>query len=73
MNSGERAQSEVIGVVLLLAIMIAAVTVTVATGGAALGFVTDDARSSSVENGMSQLSSQSSLVDRKSTRLNSSH
>ncbi len=62
MNSGERAQSEVIGVVLLLAITIAAVTVTVATGGAALGFVTDDARSSSVENGMSQLSSQSSLV-----------
>ncbi|MDZ5810109.1 hypothetical protein U4E84_01905 [Halorubrum sp. AD140] len=62
MNSGERAQSEVIGVVLLLGITIAAVTVTVATGGAALGLVTDEARSSSVENGMSQLSSQSSLV-----------
>ncbi|WP_418284751.1 DUF7289 family protein [Halorubrum sp. DTA46] len=62
MKSRERAQSEVIGVVLLLAITIAAVTVTVATGSAALGLVTDDARSSSVENGMSQLSSQSSLV-----------
>ena len=62
MNGGERAQSEVIGVVLLLAITIAAITVTVATGSAALALVTDDAQSSSVENGMSQLSSQSSLV-----------
>ncbi|MFC7186574.1 DUF7289 family protein [Halorubrum yunnanense] len=62
MNSGDRAQSEVIGAVLLLGITIAAVTVTVATGSAALGLVTDEARSSSVENGMSQLSSQSSLV-----------
>jgi len=52
----------VIGVVLLLGITIAAVTVTVATGSAALGLVTDEARSASVENGMSQLSSQSSLV-----------
>ncbi len=62
MYDSERAQSEVIGVVLLLGITIAAVTVTVATGSAALGLVTDDARSASVENGMSQLSSQSSLV-----------
>ena len=62
MSNGERAQSEVIGVVLLLAITIAAVTITVATGSVALGFATDEARSSGVENGMSQLSSQSSLV-----------
>lgn len=62
MERGERGQSEVIGVVLLLGITIAAVTVTVATGSAALGLVTDEARSASVENGMSQLSSQSSLV-----------
>jgi flagellin-like protein len=62
MKHGERGQSEVIGVVLLLAITIGAVTVTVATGSAALGLVTDEARSASVENGMSQLSSQSSLV-----------
>ncbi|WP_123622039.1 archaellin/type IV pilin N-terminal domain-containing protein [Halorubrum sp. CSM-61] len=62
MQRSERGQSEVIGVVLLLGITIAAVTVTVATGSAALGLVTDDARSASVENGMSQLSSQSSLV-----------
>ncbi|GAB7008429.1 DUF7289 family protein [Halorubrum trueperi] len=62
MNSGERGQSEVIGVVLLLGITIAAVTVTVATGSVALGLVTDEAQSSGVENGMSQLSSQGSLV-----------
>ena len=62
MDSGDRAQSEVIGAVLLLGITIAAVTATVATGSAALGLVTDEARSASVENGMSQLSSQSSLV-----------
>ncbi|WP_235271407.1 archaellin/type IV pilin N-terminal domain-containing protein [Halorubrum saccharovorum] len=62
MDYSERGQSEVIGVVLLLGITIAAVTVTVATGSAALGLVTDEARSASVENGMSQLSSQSSLV-----------
>jgi len=62
MSHGERGQSEVIGVVLLLAITIGAVGVTVATGSAALGVVTDEARSASVENGMSQLSSQSSLV-----------
>lgn len=62
MKRSERGQSEVIGVVLLLGITIAAVTVTVATGSAALGLVTDEARSASVENGMSQLSSQSSLV-----------
>jgi len=62
MKRGERGQSEVIGVVLLLGITIAAVAVTVATGSAALGLVTDEARSASVENGMSQLSSQSSLV-----------
>ncbi|MFW5917060.1 MAG: DUF7289 family protein [Halorubrum sp.] len=62
MESGERGQSEVIGVVLLLGITIAAVTVTVATGSVALGMVTDEAQSSGVENGMSQLSSQSSLV-----------
>jgi flagellin-like protein len=62
MNDEERGQSEVIGVVLLLAITIAAVTVTVATGSVALGLVTDEAQSASVENGLSQLSSQSSLV-----------
>ncbi|MUW14623.1 hypothetical protein GJ633_08020 [Halorubrum sp. CBA1125] len=62
MSDRDRGQSEVIGVVLLLGITIAAITVTVATGSAALGLVTDEARSASVENGMSQLSSQSSLV-----------
>ncbi len=58
----ERAQSEVLGTVLLLGITIAAVTITVATGSVALAAVTDDARSSGVENGMSQLTSQASLV-----------
>jgi len=58
----ERAQSEVLGTVLLLGITIAAVTVTVATGSVALAAVTDDARTSGVENGMSQLTSQASLV-----------
>ncbi|MFD1571573.1 DUF7289 family protein [Halorubrum laminariae] len=62
MTIGERGQSEVIGVVLLLGITIAAVTATVATGSVALGLVTDEAQSAGVENGMSQLSSQSSLV-----------
>ncbi|GAB3694720.1 DUF7289 family protein [Halorubrum pallidum] len=62
MNRSERGQSEVIGVVLLLGITVAAVTATVATGSVALGLITDEARSSGVENGMSQLSSQSSLV-----------
>ena len=62
MNDGERGQSEVIGVVLLLGITIAAVTATVAMGSVALGLVTDEAQSASVENGMSQLSSQSGLV-----------
>jgi len=62
MRVSERGQSEVIGVVLLLGITIAAVTATVATGSVALGLVTDEAQSASVENGMSQLSSQSSLV-----------
>ena len=58
----ERAQSEVLGTVFLLGITIAAVTVTVATGSVALAAVTDDARSAGVENGMSQLTSQASLV-----------
>ena len=58
----ERAQSEVLGTVLLLGITIAAVTVTVATGSVALAAITDDARSAGVENGMSQFTSQTSLV-----------
>ena len=58
----ERAQSEVLGTVLLLGITVAAVTITVATGSVALAAITDDARSSGVENGMSQLTSQASLV-----------
>ena len=58
----ERAQSEVLGTVFLLGITVAAVTITVATGSVALAAVTDDARSSGVENGMSQLTSQASLV-----------
>lgn len=62
MYGRERAQSEVLGTVLLLGITIAAVTITVATGSVALAAVTDDARSSGVENGMSQLTSQASLV-----------
>lgn len=62
MFRSERAQSEVIGTALLLAITIAAVTATVATGSVALAAVTDDARSAGVENGMSQFTSQASLV-----------
>ena len=62
MFRSERAQSEVIGTVLLLGITVAAVTATVATGSVALATVTDDARSAGVENGMSQFTSQSSLV-----------
>lgn len=62
MYRSERAQSELIGTVLLLGITIAAVTVTVTTGSVALGAVTDDAQSAGVENGMSQFTSQASLV-----------
>ncbi|GAA0509983.1 flagellin N-terminal-like domain-containing protein [Halorubrum aquaticum] len=62
MYRSERAQSEVLGTVLLLGITIAAVTVTVATGSAALATVTDEAQTAGVENGMSQFTSQSSLV-----------
>ncbi|SMO81680.1 DUF7289 family protein [Halorubrum cibi] len=62
MYPGERAQSEVIGTVLLLGITIAAVTATVATGSVALGAVTDEAQAAGVENGMSQFTSQASLV-----------
>ena len=62
MNPRERAQSEPIGTVLLLGITIAAVTITVAAGSGALGAVTDEARSAGVENGMSQFTSQTSLV-----------
>lgn len=62
MFRSERAQSEVIGTVLLLGITIAAVTATVATGSVVLAAVTDDARTAGVENGMSQFTSQSNLV-----------
>ncbi|MFC5136175.1 MULTISPECIES: DUF7289 family protein [Haloferacaceae] len=62
MYRSERAQSEVLGTVLLLGITIAAVTVTVATGSAALAAVTDEAQTAGVENGMSQFTSQASLV-----------
>ncbi|MWV64473.1 hypothetical protein GRS48_06495 [Halorubrum sp. JWXQ-INN 858] len=61
-TDGDRAVSSPVGVVLLLAVTIAAVTVTVVAGSAALGAVTDDARSSGAENALSQLSSQTSLV-----------
>ncbi|MFC5278716.1 archaellin/type IV pilin N-terminal domain-containing protein [Halorubrum rubrum] len=57
-----RAQSEVIGTVLLLGITIAAVTATVATGSVALATVTDEAQATGVENGMSQFTSRASLV-----------
>lgn len=62
MYRSERAQSELIGTVLLLGITIAAVTVTVATGSVALAAVTDEAQTAGVENGMSQFTSQTSLV-----------
>ncbi|WP_066415168.1 DUF7289 family protein [Halorubrum aethiopicum] len=62
MYPGERAQSEVIGTVLLLGITIAAVTATVATGSVALAAVTDEAQTAGVENGMSQFTSRASLV-----------
>ncbi|OYR57966.1 DUF7289 family protein [Halorubrum halodurans] len=62
MYRGERAQSEVIGTVLLLGITIAAVTATVATGSVALGAVTDEAQAAGVENGMSEFTSRASLV-----------
>ncbi|WP_281193683.1 archaellin/type IV pilin N-terminal domain-containing protein [Halorubrum sp. F4] len=62
MYRSERAQSEVLGTVLLLGITIAAVTVTVATGSVALAAVTDEAQTAGVENGMSQFTSQASLV-----------
>ncbi|WP_331232913.1 DUF7289 family protein [Natronorarus salvus] len=59
---GERGQSEVVGVVLILGITLATITVTLAVGAAALGDAQSDSRLSAMENSMSQMSSKASLV-----------
>ncbi|MGM0605515.1 MAG: DUF7289 family protein [Halobacteriota archaeon] len=58
----ERAQSEVLGFVLLVGLTIAVIGATVAIGSVAYTSATADAEYTNVENGMSQLSSKTSLV-----------
>ena len=59
---GERGQSEVMGVVLILGITLATITVTLAVGAAAFGDAQSDSQVSAMENSMSQMSSKASLV-----------
>ncbi|OYR45523.1 archaellin/type IV pilin N-terminal domain-containing protein [Halorubrum sp. Hd13] len=62
MNGPDRAQSEVIGVVLLLGLTITAVGVTVALGSTALGDVQSSADVQRIEGAMTQVDSKASLV-----------
>jgi flagellin-like protein len=62
MQRPDRAQSEVIGVVLLLGLTITAVGVTVALGSAALGDVQSSADVQRIEGAMTQVDSKASLV-----------
>ena len=58
----ERAQSSVLGYVLLVGLVIAVIGATVAIGSIAYGDSTADAEYANVENAMSQFSSKASLV-----------
>ncbi|WP_435073171.1 DUF7289 family protein [Halorubrum sp. HHNYT27] len=62
MYSPNRAQSEVIGVVLLLGLTITAVGITVALGSTALGDVQSSADVQRIEGAMTQVDSKASLV-----------
>ena len=62
MQRPDRAQSEVIGVVLLLGLTITAVGVTVALGSTALGDVQSSADVQRIEGAMTQVDSKASLV-----------
>ena len=62
MKRPDRAQSEVIGVVLLLGLTITAVGVTVALGSMALGDVQSSAEVQRIEGAMTQVDSKASLV-----------
>ena len=62
MNGSDRAQSEVIGVVLLLGLTITAVGVTVALGSTAVSDVQSSADVQRIEGAMTQVDSKASLV-----------
>ncbi|WP_144799318.1 DUF7289 family protein [Halorubrum depositum] len=62
MNRPDRAQSEVIGVVLLLGLTITAVGITVALGSTALADVQSSADVQRIEGAMTQVDSKASLV-----------
>ncbi|WP_435093672.1 DUF7289 family protein [Halorubrum sp. N11] len=62
MNTPDRAQSEVIGVVLLLGLTITAVGITVGVGSTALGDVQSSADVQRIEGVMTQVDSKTSLV-----------
>ncbi|MCL9818399.1 DUF7289 family protein [Natronocalculus amylovorans] len=61
-DSTSRGQSEVLGFVLLIGLTMAVIGATVAVGSVAYSSATADAEYASVENAMSKLSSQASLV-----------
>ncbi|KYH25669.1 hypothetical protein HAPAU_23440 [Halalkalicoccus paucihalophilus] len=61
-GSTDRGQSEVIGVVLLLAVTVIGVTIMGATGAAMLGDAQSDSRVAQTQNSMAQLSSKAGLV-----------
>ncbi|ADJ15562.1 DUF7289 family protein [Halalkalicoccus jeotgali] len=61
-RSGERGQSEVIGVVLVLSLTVIGATALAATGAAVLSDSQSNAQLSQAENAMSQMSSKASLV-----------
>lgn len=61
-EADERGQSELVGTVLILGLSMAVIGTSVALGGVALGDLVSTAEADNVENGMSHLSSQVSLV-----------
>ncbi|WP_277553130.1 DUF7289 family protein [Halobaculum limi] len=61
-GDGQRAQGDVIGVVLLLAITITGATTVVAFGGDALGGIQDSATNGAAEQSLTQFDSKASLV-----------
>ena len=61
-EASARGQSELVGTVLILGLSMAVIGTSVALGGVALGDLVSTAEADNVENGMSHLSSQVSLV-----------
>jgi len=61
-QTADRGQSELVGTVLILGLSMAVIGTSVALGGVALGDLVSTAEADNVENGMSHLSSQVSLV-----------